>query len=137
MTGAATRPKLRTFRIGEPPRRGEGLRLGVVRYLPRGVRKEDYAVRGYFDLWFPLLAPSAALLRQHRSGLDDEATWRRFAHSYEKEVLGDSDARQSIALIAAMARRQPVALGCYCAGPHCHRFLLESLVRAAGRGESQ
>ena len=51
------------YRCGSPRRAGEGLRIGVVRYAPRGVRREDRAQLGHFDLWLPLLAPSPALLR--------------------------------------------------------------------------
>ena len=48
--------KLQTFQIGSTPQPGQGIRLGVVRYLPRGVKKEDYQRLGLFDLWFPVLA---------------------------------------------------------------------------------
>jgi uncharacterized protein YeaO (DUF488 family) len=36
--------KLRTFQIGSPRKRGEGIRVGTVRFLPRGVLKKDYAL---------------------------------------------------------------------------------------------
>jgi uncharacterized protein YeaO (DUF488 family) len=59
--------KLATFQIGSPRKPGEGLRVGTVRFLPRGVKKEDYARLGYFDVWFPLLAPSSELLKWLKS----------------------------------------------------------------------
>lgn len=46
----------------------EGLRIGVARHVPRGVRKEDYVSGGYFDVWLPVLAPSTALVRDYRDG---------------------------------------------------------------------
>ena len=49
---------IRVIRVGTPRSPGEGLRLGTVRRLPRGVRKTKYATRNYFDVWFPELAPS-------------------------------------------------------------------------------
>lgn len=41
---------LSSFQIGTPRKRGEGLRIGTVRYLPRGVKKKDYAKLDYFDV---------------------------------------------------------------------------------------
>ena len=52
---------IRVVRLGTPRAPREGLRLGTVRRLPRGVRKTDYARLDYFDLWLPELAPSALL----------------------------------------------------------------------------
>jgi uncharacterized protein YeaO (DUF488 family) len=118
--------KLRTFRIGEPPKRGEGIRLGVVRFLPRGVKKEDYRKRGLFDLWFPALAPSQALLKKRDSGLP-----RRF----RSELLASSESRQTLLFLAEVARKTPLAIGCYCADESkCHRSVLASLIRAAAEG---
>ena len=53
-----------TFRIGTPRDPEEGVRLGTVRFLPRGVRKSDYAKRGLFDVWLPTLAPSRELIKR-------------------------------------------------------------------------
>ena len=51
---------IRVVRLGSPPRsRDEGPRLGTVRRPPRGVRKQDYASRDYYDAWLPELAPEA------------------------------------------------------------------------------
>jgi uncharacterized protein YeaO (DUF488 family) len=126
--------KLKTFQVGSPRRRGEGLRLGTVRLLPRGVRKQDYASHDYFDVWLPLLAPSRPLLRWARSHdiVDSAADWRTFARRYEREVLGNTDARQTLQLVAQLAQRTPLAIGCYCADEqHCHRSLLKRLIEQA------
>ena len=53
---------LRVVRLGTPRLENEGLRLGTVRRPPRGVRKEEFARRDYFDVWVPELAPSAPLV---------------------------------------------------------------------------
>ena len=53
---------VRVVRLGTPRDPDEGLRIGTVRRPPRGVRKEDYAARDYFDVWLPELAPSAPLV---------------------------------------------------------------------------
>ena len=46
--------KSRTFQIGTFRRPGEGLRLATARFLPRGVKKADYARLNCFDVWVPL-----------------------------------------------------------------------------------
>src|SRR4029434_7190056 len=53
---------VRVVRLGTPRDPDEGLRIGTVRRQPRGVRKQDYAARDYFDVWLPELAPSAPLV---------------------------------------------------------------------------
>ena len=49
---------VRVVRLGTPRAPGEGLRLGTVRRPPRGVKKEDFPRRDYYDLWLPALSPS-------------------------------------------------------------------------------
>jgi uncharacterized protein YeaO (DUF488 family) len=61
--------KLKTFQIGEKPKRGDGIRRGVIRYLPRGVKKQDYRKQGYFDLWFPALAANRKFLQKRNADL--------------------------------------------------------------------
>jgi len=39
------RIQLQTYRLGSPRQPDEGLRIGVVRFWPRGVKKEDAASR--------------------------------------------------------------------------------------------
>jgi len=118
--------RLRTFRIGEKPKRGEGIRLGVVRFLPRGVRKEDYRKLGLFDLWFPALAPSQALLRKRDAGL---------LRRYRTEILSSSESRQTLLFLAEVAKKTPLAIGCYCTDlSKCHRSMLAALIQAAAEG---
>ncbi len=44
------RIRLTTFQVGSPAKRRQGLRIGVTRRPPRGVRKKDWTP-DYFDLW--------------------------------------------------------------------------------------
>lgn len=118
---------LQIYRYGEPGPR-DGLSIGVTHYLPRGVRKEDYVSRGYFDVWLPLLSPSRELLAAiHQNKL----TFPQFAGKYRAEMRRP-ETRQAIRLLAAMAHCQPIHLGCFCTDPaRCHRSLLRDLVIAA------
>src|SRR4051812_3714813 len=129
----APKLKLRTFRIGEPARRGEGLRIGTTRRPPRGVPKSRWQADGYFDVWLPTVAPSLALLRRFRKLVTDPgSSLEPFLGAYERE-RGRSDARQTIALLAALAECTPVAIGCYCADEtRCHRSRLKRLIEEVG-----
>ncbi len=121
--------KWHRYQLGIPRRRGEGLRVGVVRHLPRGVRKEDYAPLAYFDVWFPNVAPSAALLRWVHE--DAEARWARFVERYAREMK-QPDSSHAIELLAEMAKRTPISIGCFCSDEsHCHRSVLRELIQQA------
>ena len=121
---------LRTFRVGTPRKSGEGLRVGTVRFLPRGVKKEDYARLDYFDVWFPLLAPSSELLKwvKGRDWPSEQARWSKFKERYDAEMK-KTDARQAIKLLAELAKPTPVSIGCYCENESaCHRSILRELI---------
>src|SRR6185503_3307224 len=124
---------LRTFRIGAPRKRGEGLRIGTTRRPPRGVPRSRWSREGYFDVWFPLVAPSAALLRRvNRIDWDDGAARRKFFAAYQRE-LERPPARYGVALLAALAQQTPIAIGCYCADEsRCHRSVLKQVIERAG-----
>jgi uncharacterized protein YeaO (DUF488 family) len=126
--------RLHTFQIGTPRKRGEGLRVGAVRFLPRGVRKEEYAKRDLFDVWFPLLAPSRELIGRLKSAEITPARWAAFEKAYERELTRNTDSRQAIELIARLAKQTPIALGCYCTDEsRCHRSVLRKLIGEAAR----
>ena len=120
---------LSKFRIGDAPKAGEGLRIGVTRRPPRGVSKDKWTSEGYFDVWFPYLAPSEALIEKYRPRIDDEKARKQFFAAYEKELLGSAESRQAVELIAAMSLRTPVSLGCFCEDEtRCHRSRLFEVV---------
>jgi uncharacterized protein YeaO (DUF488 family) len=123
---------VRIVRLGAPRARGEGLRLGTVRRLPRGVRKRDYARRDWFDLWFPDLAPSAALFAFARARPLEGKRWTMFARRYRREMDAPG-ARRAIELLARLSHQADFSVGCYCEDERrCHRSVLRKLL--AGRG---
>ena len=77
---------IRVVRLGTVKGRNEGLRLGTVRLLPRGVKRQDYAKLNYFDVWLPELAPSHALLSYALAKPWTDARWTAFARRYLKEM---------------------------------------------------
>lgn len=122
--------KLRTFQIGTPAKRGEGLRIGTTRRPPRGVPKARWTRDGYFDVWLPALAPSNRLLRRFkRRNFSDPAVRESFFDSYERELLASAEGRQNIDLIAKIAARMPISVGCFCADEsRCHRSRLYTII---------
>ncbi|HVO87367.1 MAG TPA: DUF488 family protein [Casimicrobiaceae bacterium] len=123
---------LHVVRLGEPRKPNEGLRIGTVRRVPRGVRKEDYARRDFFDVWLPLLAPSDALVSWAQANPWDGRRWARFAREYRRE-MSTPDAQRLIALLAALSHQTNLAVGCYCEdASRCHRSLLRELLAKAG-----
>jgi uncharacterized protein YeaO (DUF488 family) len=123
---------IRTVRLGSPRHPHEGVRLGTVRRLPRGVRKEEYASRDYFDVWVPELAPSAALLSWAQAVPWTAARWTQFVRRYRAELRAPP-VRRLLEMLAALSRTASFSIGCYCADEsRCHRAVLADILRAAG-----
>ena len=123
-------PGIGTFRIGMARGVGEGLRIGTVRFVPRGVAKRDYAGRDYFDVWFPTVAPSRALVRWLKSQPWSPAVQRRYEARYRREMRRP-DAARAIELLAAIAQHARISIGCYCEDERrCHRSLLLDLIHS-------
>jgi uncharacterized protein YeaO (DUF488 family) len=122
---------IRIIRLGSPRTKDEGLRVGTVRRPPRGVRKEDYAAKDIYDVWFPNLAPSEALLKTVTPPLD-AASWRTFSRRFAAEMKQPA-ARRDLDLLAALSRHANFALGCYCEDEaRCHRSILRELLAKRG-----
>lgn len=128
-----TKMSIRIVRLGSPRTDDEGLRLGTVRRPPRGVRKTALAERDFYDVWYPNLAPSEALLKQHFAiADDDEMAWRRFSRMFLAEMK-QKDASRTLDVLAALSAQTNFALGCYCSHEaRCHRSLLRQLLSARG-----
>lgn len=121
---------MRIVRLGSPRQPGEGLRIGTVRRPPRGVPKKEIAERDIYDVWFPNLAPSEALLKEFRPV--DDGSWRRFQRYYRAQMKGPLE-RRDIQLLAALSHHMELSVGCYCEDDaRCHRSLLRDLLAAAG-----
>ena len=127
---------LTTFQIGTPAGSDEALRIAVTRRPPRGIPKAEWKRVGCFDVWLPAVAPSADLLeRFHPHGLTDPALWEKFLAAYEKEVLATAESRQTVALLAELATRIPVEIGCFCEQEsHCHRSRLHDMILKMAKG---
>ena len=123
---------LRVVRLGTPRLPREGLRLGTVRRLPRGVRRRDYARRNYFDLWLPELAPSPQLFGFAQQKELTGKRWETFAKRYRAEMKKPAAARL-LGVLAELSRQASFSVGCYCEDENrCHRSVLRELLKAHG-----
>ena len=119
-------------RLGEPRAPDEGLRLGTVRRPPRGVKKQDYAARDFFDVWIPELAPPAHLVSWALSQPFTPARWNRYSKAYRSQMRKPPSARL-IRLLAELSHQTNFSVGCYCEDESkCHRSLLRQLLADAG-----
>jgi uncharacterized protein YeaO (DUF488 family) len=113
------------YRYGSPRRLGEGLRVGAARHLPRGVKRIDWQRGNYFDTWLPLVAPTADLVTAFKH---EQINFRTFAGRYRAQMKAP-EARHVIDLLAAVARIQPISVGCFCEDEsRCHRSILRVLI---------
>lgn len=118
---------IRIVRLGSDRETGEGLRIGTVRRPPRGVRKTEYASKNIYDVWFPNLAPSEALLKQFFPVTDDKQ-WRTFERRFRAEMKAQGPGKD-LDLLAALSHQADFSIGCYCEDENrCHRSILRGLL---------
>ncbi len=122
---------IRIVRFGTAREPGEGLRIGTVRHPPRGVRKEEMAARGYYDVWLPELAPSSDLVKIALAAETDRE-WSAFVRKYRAEMKAP-DKQRLLDLLAALSQRTDFSIGSYCADERrCHRLYLGELLANHG-----
>ena len=124
---------LRIVRLGTPRMPKEGTRIGAVRHPPRGVRKERFAAEDWFDVWYPDLAPSAALVTRAKAART-EKEWNAFVRSFRAE-MNKATPQRALDLLATLSHDAHFSIGCYCENEsRCHRSVLRELL--ANRGAS-
>jgi len=118
---------VRIVRLGTPRHQGEGLRIGTVRFPPRGVAKSRYASEHWYDVWMPELAPSPATVRFAHAAKTD-AQWKAYERRYRKEMSAP-ERRHLLDLLAALSSHADFSVGCYCENERrCHRLILKALL---------
>lgn len=122
---------VRIVRLGSRRAAREGTRIGTVRRPPRGVARKDFARLNWYDVWFPLLAPSAATLKAGLAAETDRQ-WASFARKYRMEMRQPA-AAQALEMLATLSRHTNFSVGCYCEDEsRCHRSLLRTLLAERG-----
>jgi uncharacterized protein YeaO (DUF488 family) len=111
---------VKTKSIYEPAGPGDGARLLITRYYPRGVKKDR------FDRWVKPLSPSRDLLSSYRSG---EKSWGQFRRSFLLEIRSSLESLEALRALDALSKVQDVTLLCYeKAGLPCHRYVVQEIL---------
>jgi uncharacterized protein YeaO (DUF488 family) len=126
---------VRTKRWNDPVDAGDGFRVLVCRYRPRGVRKDGEP----WDAWMADLGPSRELHAAYWGKTGEAIGWQEYSERYLEEMMHPSG--RGAAMLGALAARaaagETLTLLCSsaCDDPaRCHRALLAALVeRAAAR----
>ena len=122
---------IRIVRLGSARVPDEGTRLGTVRRPPRGVPKADFSRLDWYDVWFPVLAPSAGLMKVAQAARTDRQ-WAAFFRKFRAEMSAPA-ASQSLDVLAALSRHANLSMGCYCEQEQrCHRSQLRALLLERG-----
>ena len=122
---------IRIVRLGSPRHPKEGLRIGTVRRPPRGVPKAKFAAENWYDVWFPLLAPSVETMKLGQAAATP-AQWTAFARKYRVEMSASAPS-QTLDVLAALSKTTDFSVGCYCEDEsHCHRSVLRALLTDRG-----
>lgn len=105
---------------------GDGYRLLVMRYWPRGV------VKARVSGWIKDLGPSPSLLRSLKEGRMD---WRAFVAGYKLEMEGTARGQPLLEEVQRLEEAHgTVTLLCHedlsIPGAHCHREILEEMLYA-------
>jgi uncharacterized protein YeaO (DUF488 family) len=122
---------VRIVRLGSPRHAKEGLRIGTVRRPPRGVPKAKFASENWYDVWFPVLAPSVETMKLGQAA-ETPAQWAAFVRKYHSE-MSEPAASQTLDVLAALSKTTDFSVGCYCEDEaHCHRSVLRALLADRG-----
>jgi uncharacterized protein YeaO (DUF488 family) len=107
---------------------GEGVRILVCRYRPRGVKKEDET----WDEWQPNLGPSKELHAAFWGKTGEPIGWAEYRKRYLAEMKERLDLVEKLAERHEKGDRLAFLCSSACADPeHCHRTLLKRLVETA------
>jgi uncharacterized protein YeaO (DUF488 family) len=107
---------------------GDGLRLLICRYRPRGVRKEDET----WDEWDASLGPSRELHAAAYGKSGPPISWQRYRTRYLREMRGQQPRIDELA--ARVRAGETLTLLCSSSCPddeRCHRSLLRALIEEA------
>jgi uncharacterized protein YeaO (DUF488 family) len=122
---------IRIVRLGSPRSPNEGTRIGTVRRPPRGVPKSEFSRQNWYDVWYPVLAPSVEAMKLGQAA-ETPTQWAAFVKRYRKEMAAP-EAAQALALLAALSKEGSFSVGCYCEDEaHCHRAVLRELLKEQG-----
>jgi uncharacterized protein YeaO (DUF488 family) len=120
--------EVKTKRWNDPIDAGDGTRILVTRYRPRGLAKADET----WTEWLPAVAPSVALhaAAYGKNGL--KIAWEGYRVRYLTEMRSQRDAIAALAKRVAAGETITLLCSAQCEREsRCHRSLLKNLIEAA------
>jgi len=109
--------------IYDPKSQDDGVRVLVMRFWPRGIKKDKV------DLWYREVGTSKDLIKVWKAG---KITWPEFRKQYIAD-LKDEGKQKIIRELAERARTQKISLLCGCHEPEtCHRTILKEQIERVG-----
>ncbi|WP_177326009.1 DUF488 domain-containing protein [Nannocystis exedens] len=118
-----------TRRWNDPAQRGDGTRILVCRYRPRGVRREEET----WDEWIKEVSPSPALLAAFHGKEQPPISDRMFRRRFSSEMRKEPARSQVRALAERVTAGETITLLCSSAcvdERRCHRTMLRELLLA-------
>ncbi len=108
--------------VYDPKSKGDGLRVLVMRFWPRGIRKEK------IDVWYRELGTTKELIKAWKAGKVARPEFRkRYLASLE-----DEGKRAIIRDLAKRSKKHKITLLCSCPDPStCHRSILKEQIQKA------
>jgi uncharacterized protein YeaO (DUF488 family) len=118
---------VRTRRWNDPPEPGDGRRVLITRYRPRGVSKADET----WDVWSPNLGPSKELLTLFKGKDDSKIDWPTYRRHYLSQMKQQTEAIKELAQRVAAGENVVLMCSSSCEREaRCHRSLLRELIEA-------
>ncbi len=118
-----------TKSIFEPKEAGDGYRILITRFYPRGVS------RSHFDEWIRALSPHPDLLFACKKR---KINWDTFMDSLMSQLKSDPEASDAILRLHNLSRTHDITLLCYeKTGKPCHRHILREIVNNPALLESK
>ena len=123
--------ELRTRRWNDPAEPGDGVRILVCRYRPRGVSRE----RETWDAWWKELAPSPALHAAYFGKRGPAIDFEEYRHRFLAEMAVDPGRFYLRALVGRLAAGETITILCSSAcvdETRCHRSILREIATPHG-----
>jgi uncharacterized protein YeaO (DUF488 family) len=119
---------IKTKRWNDPIAVGDGFRLLICRYRPRGVRKTDET----WHTWCPELGPSRQLHADYYGKQGAPITWDEYRRRYLEEMQVQRELIEELALLHAEGKTITLLCSSACEdATQCHRTLLQGLIESA------
>jgi uncharacterized protein YeaO (DUF488 family) len=120
---------IRTRRWNDPKEPGDGFRLLVCRYRPRGVPRTAET----WDEWWPELGPSRELHAAYYGKQGQPITFEQYTPRYFEEMKSQRFRLRALAERVAAGETITLLCSSACTDPQCcHRTLLARLIERAG-----